>query len=413
MQQRIPELQIIENETGKALLSPGNYMSVFNKKSGFFARWKDFKPTEIENSLAVDFSYFIRNGLFDRLQDLISLISFMGKTEEFFDGDPSFCPWSPEILDIEVSTICNGVNGKPCHFCYKSNTGVGKNMTLDQFKTILQKVSKRRTLCQTALGIGDIDSNPDLWKMMEFCREINIVPNITINGWNLTDKYAENLSRLCGACAVSKYDSDICYDAVKKLTDLGMEQINIHIVVSNENMEECLQTIKDAKNDPRLRKLNAIIFLMLKPKGRGKKVDRLTSLDKYSELINFALENEVNIGFDSCSAISFLRAVKDNSEYKSFQEMAEPCESSLFSAYINVLGEYAPCSFCEGEEGWTEGISVLECEDFLQDIWYNPRVVQFRENLIETIYEKKSSCPMFNLDLEEKVLDPIFTGEIT
>jgi len=414
MDLQIPKYDIIENDQGKAVISPGNYMSVFIKRNGFFARWKEFKSTEIENSLAVDFNYFIYNGLFESLQDLINLISYLGKSEEFFAGDPEFCPFGPEILDIEVSTICHGVNGKPCNFCYKANTGSGENMTIDQFKTILKKVSKSRTLSQLALGVGDIDSNPDLWKMMEFCREINIVPNITINGWNLTDEYAQNLKRLCGAVAVSNYGSDICYNAVQKLTDLGMDQINIHQIVSLESLDQCFQVIKDSKSDSRLSKLNAIVFLMLKPKKRGKTVKRLTSLKKYSELIDFALEQKVRIGFDSCSAISFLRAVRGKPEYKSFVEMAEPCESTLFSTYINVFGEFAPCSFCEGEKGWTEGISVLECDDFLKDVWYNPRVIKFREKLLETTHKEHLSCPVFDLDLvEESEPVPILTGEIT
>jgi len=60
-----------------------------------------------------------------------------GKNKE---DDPSYSPYGPEILDIEVSTICHGINGKPCVHCYKSNTGVGKNMTLETFKTILDKM---------------------------------------------------------------------------------------------------------------------------------------------------------------------------------------------------------------------------------------------------------------------------------
>lgn len=37
-----------------------------------------------------------------------------GKTE---DENPTKNPYSPEILDIEITTICKGPNGVPCHFC--------------------------------------------------------------------------------------------------------------------------------------------------------------------------------------------------------------------------------------------------------------------------------------------------------
>jgi hypothetical protein len=54
------------------------------------------------------------------------------------NDDPEYAP-SPEILDIEISTICNGID-KPCAFCYKSNTAKGKNMSLDTFKLLFAKI---------------------------------------------------------------------------------------------------------------------------------------------------------------------------------------------------------------------------------------------------------------------------------
>jgi len=114
-----------------------------------------------------------------------------------FDDDP-LCAPSPEILDIEISTVCSGINNKPCSHCYKSNTSKGKNMTFETFKIIFDKFPI--ILTQIAFGIGNLDANPDLWKMMEYCRnnEKNIViPNITINGWKLTEKDAGKLARVC------------------------------------------------------------------------------------------------------------------------------------------------------------------------------------------------------------------------
>lgn len=72
-----------------------------------------------------------------------------GKTP---DDDPVMAP-SPEILDIEISTVCH----QGCKFCYKSNTSVGKNMTLEHFKSIFDKFDENLT--QIAFGIGDINCN--------------------------------------------------------------------------------------------------------------------------------------------------------------------------------------------------------------------------------------------------------------
>jgi hypothetical protein len=50
--------------------------------------------------------------------------------------------------------------------------------------------------------------------------------------------------------------------------------------------------------------------------------------------------------------------------------------------YSDVNGDFYPCSFCEGLSDWEHGISIINCEDFMKDIWFNERVVDFRNNLI-------------------------------
>ena len=361
------QIKIVDSENMK-VISSKKYNAFFDKKTGFSARW--------------------------------------GKTEE---DDPEMAPY-PEILDIEVSEICHGINGVPCKFCYKGNTGVGKNMSFETFKTIMDKMSlddgkggRIYPLTQIAFGAGDIDSNPDLWKMMEYCREIGIVPNLTINGWNLTDEYAENLKRLCRAVSVSRYEpKKVCYDAVKKLTDLGMTQINIHQLVASETADKCLQVLEDAKDDPRLEKLNAIVFLMLKPKNRGANFTKISE-EKYQEIIKTGFDLGVRIGFDSCSASAFQRAIFDRDDYEQIVQMVDACESTLFSSYINVDGRMFFCSFTEGEPGW-EGIDVVNCENFFKDVWYGEETRKFRKQLLKSRCEMTGcrKCPIFDLDFKDE-----------
>jgi len=330
-----------------------------------------------------------------------------GKTKE---DDPDFCPYSPEILDIEISDICHGIgsNGdgigsnssdpSPCRFCYKSNTGHGKNMSFETFKKIIDKFPK--ILGQCALGIGDIDSNPDLWKMMEYARSVKVIPNITINGWNLTDEYALKLSQLCGAVSVSRYSNkDLCYNAVKKLTDLGMTQINIHQIASSESMNDCYELIEDCNKDERLKKLNAVVFLMLKNKGRAKNIKKI-DFREYSNMINCAIDSGVKIGMDSCSASLFQKSIKDRKEYNDIVQMIDSCESFMFSLYVNVEGKVFSCSFCEGEKdvNWDEGLDILKADNFLKDIWYHEKAIEFRKKLRYNLDENGCrKCPAFDI----------------
>ncbi len=313
-----------------------------------------------------------------------------------YKDDPKWSPLGPEILDIEISTICN----KHCRFCYKGNSAEGENMSFDTFKQILDKMPSNLT--QIAFGIGSIDGNPDLWRIMEYTRERGVVPNVTINGKDFTGEQADNLARLCGAVAVSHYREDECFDAVKKLTDRGMQQVNIHQLLSAETYRKCLRLISLSKSDPRLEKLNAIVFLMLKPKGPRNRMQQLRSRSQYKELIEYAMKERVAIGFDSCSAPAFLNAVDDHPDKKFFQLMAEPCESSLFSSYINTSGRYFHCSFTEGEDGW-EGIDVLQAEDFLADVWNHPETIRFRKELWKgEDCTGCRQCHVFDLELTDE-----------
>ena len=316
-----------------------------------------------------------------------------GKTKE---DDPTHSPVGPEILDIEVSTVCSGPTGIPCSHCYKSNTPNGQNMPLEMFKEILDKMPKNLT--QIAFGIGDIDANPDLLKMFEYCRSKNIIPNVTINGSRMTPGWYDRLAELCGAVAVSRYPTYwICYNAVKELTSRGMKQVNIHMMTSKETYLDCFQLIDAKMRDERLKDLNAIVFLLMKPKGNRNKHTQLTNLEDYGKLIKYALDKDVAIGFDSCSAPYVVECLKDHPNFDEIDMSIEPCESfGMFSSYINVKGEYHPCSFCEGAHpDWINGIDVVNCKNFLDDIWFSPLVNKWRQISLQ----KNRECVMFDLSM--------------
>lgn len=309
------------------------------------------------------------------------------------EDDPDYCPFGPEILDIEVTTQCQGPGGRPCSFCYKSNGPKGHNMSFETFKKILDRMP--RTLTQCAFGAdAQAESNPDLWKMMDYCREHktnSIVPNITVA--DISDETADKLKAHCGAVAVSRYaDKNICYDSVKKLTDRGLQQTNIHMMISQETLGQATETVMDYVNDSRLANLNAIVLLSLKKKGRGKGFTPLT-YEQFRELIDLAFEHDVPIGFDSCSAPKFLKAIEGREDYDRLYQLCEPCESTLFSSYISTEGSFHPCSFAEGDGDWIDGIDVVNCKDFVKDIWTNPRVNKFRHSLLNN----KRNCPIFEV----------------
>jgi hypothetical protein len=345
------DIKIYDSKIRKLIISP-TFHHVFNKQNGQAATW--------------------------------------GRTE---DEDPDFCPAGPLICDIEVSTICH----KGCVFCYKSNTSVGKNMSFETFKIIFDKLPK--TVTQIAFGIGTLSANRDLWKIMQYCRDNFVVPNITVNGQDISKKGFDNLAKYMGAVSISHYNDNDCFNSVKELTDRGMKQINIHALVSSETYTKCIQLMVKAKMDKRLKKLNAIVFLLLKPKGDRNHLHQIESLKKYKSLINFGLEHDIKIGFDSCSAPSFLEAVREHRNYESFKQCADPCESTCFSGYINVEGKFFPCSFTEDQPEY-KGIDILKVKDFVKEVWYGEETIKFRNRLLANKdCNGCRNCPEFDLKM--------------
>jgi MoaA/NifB/PqqE/SkfB family radical SAM enzyme len=340
--------RLVEDANTKVLQSK-NYNFIFNKSNGFFVRW--------------------------------------GETKED-DGDLSV--GLPEIADIEISTVCNGVHGI-CKFCYKENTPRGENMSLETFQTVLEKLPP--TVTQVALGIGNIDGNPDLWNIMKYCHSKGVIPNITINGSRMNDELFDRLASTVGACAVSKYDKDTTYNAVKELTDRGLKQTNIHFMLSEETFDDAMQTLDDIKTDNRLQKLNAIVFLSLKTKGCAKTGFLQLSQDKFKALVDRAIDNNIPIGFDSCGSFKFLKSIEGRKNYKMMEAMVEPCEATIYSSYINVKGDYFPCSFATNTTNWEKGISVIDCDDFLNDVWNNEKTKEFKGRLLHC----GRDCPIYKI----------------
>lgn len=347
-------MKIVDKEDMKALYSR-NYNFVLNKKNGMFVRWGK------------------------ELQD-----------------DPQFSPFGPEILDLEISSGGDCLGN--CPFCYKCNGGdqPTHNMTLQEFKTIFDKMPK--TLTQIAFGIMNIRTNPDFFKMMKYARKNGVIPNYTCHGLDVTPEIAERTSKLCGAVAVSLLNKKKTYNAIKLFTGFGMGQVNIHYMLSEETYDKAFEIIDDLASDSELKDFNAIVFLQYKSKGRSP--DDFTSVldvEKYKRLTEYCKAKNIRYGFDSCSASMFIDSLEGQPNKRVTELFVEPCESGLFSSYINCHGKFFVCSFAEGEDKWIEGLDVLHCDDFIKNIWDHPRLVAWRERLIKN----KRECPIYDLSLEK------------
>jgi len=263
-------------------------------------------------------------------------------------------------------------------------------MSFETFKQCLDVINQTHNLCQVAFGVGDIWANKDLWKMMEYCRENDIVPNITVNG-NCYKKDFDNIAKYCGAVAVSHYDDDLCFNAVKEFTDRGMTQVNIHKLLADETIDECFDLVNKVTSDKRLAKMYAVVFLTLKPIGDRNTMSPPKDFERYKELIDYCNEKGISYGFDSCGSLPYLKALEGTQLYDKAVQYIEPCESYMFSLYVNVDGIAYPCSFLESDPAYN-GIYLPTVSNFLKDVWYSQEAVDFRSTLLKTVENNELGC---------------------
>lgn len=330
--------KLLDSKHAKMAVSP-QYNYVFSKRTGYFERWGIDKNDE-----------------------------------------PTRSPM-PEIVDIEISQICSG----DCTWCYKSNMTDGKNMTLETFKQVLDLFVPFVT--QVALGIGDAGTNPDLVPIMEYCRAVGVIPNLTLTGIGLTPELGKQLSELAGAISVSVYPHTyrLAYATLRSLQKYGLGQVNFHLMVSNETLGFIYGILNDVVDYDWVSP-NAVVLLALKQKGRGRGHTSL-NMEQFEDLVNFCFEHDISFGCDSCSAGPLLEIVGEDSEFK---EYIEPCESGLFSYYVDVDGVGYPCSFTEGE--WA-GIDLLNVKDFSKEVWNSPSIENWRDCLLCN----DRNCPVYNI----------------
>ena len=242
----IVEIELIDGEIAfvkdtkdyKALKSK-EYNFFFNKKDGYFVRWGlgngvAEKMTKQEKDL-----YLLWCKIWNEKFNLKQFVSDL-------QTDGSFESTAVEIVDWEISELCDA----NCGFCYKSNVSYqGKNISFENFKKTFKKLPPSVTTI--AYGIGTISLCPDLFDILNYTRKHGIIPTITINGF-ATNEELDKLSKVVGACAVSIYNKNKSYDCIKRLTDNGLDQCNIHALICEETYEKTLEILSDIKTDERL-----------------------------------------------------------------------------------------------------------------------------------------------------------------
>jgi hypothetical protein len=296
----------------------------------------------------------------------------------------------PSLLDIGVMGTC--VN--KCAFCYQGHQN-NPNMKLEDFKSIVDQVKHHTN--QVALGgRGDPNKHENFKEIIEYARENNVMPNYTTSGIDLTDDEIE-ISKMCGAVAVSDYHTPTTYEAIERFMDAGIKT-NIHMIFSQGSFGDAIKILygrnpwevqgySTGRNTlVDINRLNAVIFLLFKPAGAGENLIGMRPTEYqfgvFSSLI-FNSKAKFKVGMDSCLCNHVL---KKSTPTELQQLSIDTCEGARMSAYITPDMKLMPCSFANKGE-WAISIGKKD----IKEIWNNSKPFKKFRRMLR---KQKDKCPL-------------------
>ena len=294
------------------------------------------------------------------------------------NGNPDpFVLEYPSMLDIGIMGHCRN----KCEFCYQGDVSE-PNMSLGLFKRIIDESKDFTNQCALG-GRGDPNHHEHFEEILKYARENNIVPNYTTSGNGLTQEHIDISKEYCGAVAVSEYNQPYTRSAIKNLVESEVKT-NIHFVYIHSKHYDVMQIFK-GKSRYEKDNINAVIFLLFKPQGRGKNLDYSPYNYQFEEFAEAIKDPKcsVKIGMDSC-LVNKVSSVRELSAAEKI--FADTCEGARMSCYISPTGELMPCSFGNHKEC---GIDIVNHS--IKDQWtISPPFKMFRYSL----ERQPNMCPL-------------------
>lgn len=286
----------------------------------------------------------------------------------------SFMRNYPNLIDVGIMGYCeNGYKGHCISSgtqCYQNGLYLKKkNMLLDDYKRIVDE-SKNKVFSFALGGRGDPNKHENFEEILKYTRENNVIPNYTTSGYNLDEKEVLLTKEYCGAVAVSWYRQNHTINAIDKFLSYNMKT-NIHYILSNSSIDEAIWLLN---NNLFPKKINAIIFILHKPVGLGKKENILQPNDnRVKEFFNIIdnWKGIQKIGFDSCTIPGIINYTKNISK-----ESIDFCEGARYSMYITSDMKAVPCSF-DQDLKWAIDLN----ENSIQEAWDSEKFNNFRKIL--------------------------------
>ena len=265
---------------------------------------------------------------------------------------------APTEVHYAVTDRC----GCACSNCYM-NAGKGESADLlaDQIKMHLSAL-RDMGVFHVALGGGEAFERSDFGDIVNYCREIGLVPNLTTSGQYTIGCREIETCRMMGQVNVSldgvgenyavngrRGSFEKAHDSIVALKNAGVAA-GLNCVVSKRNFAMLERVIQYAV----AQKLNEVEFLKFKPSGRGKTDydeyalthDMITSF--YPLIEQFGKRYKIDLKID-CSFIPAMVYHRPPLEdLERFGVMG--CDGGNSLMAVKPDGRFCGCSFVDNDE---------------------------------------------------------------
>ena len=145
----------------------------------------------------------------------------------------------PEFYDVKITQRCYG----GCSYCYQGSTGRDQDFQdiPAKINAFFGSMSLNERPFQVAIGGGEPTIHPEFRAICKAFDDLDIDPNYTTNGTNLTDEILDVTEQYVTGVAVSCHAHLDWEGGVRKLLDRAI-YTNLHIVISDD---ESIQKFAD------------------------------------------------------------------------------------------------------------------------------------------------------------------------
>lgn len=201
-------------------------------------------------------------------------------TKVRYNNEDNLTPSMPESMDVKITNQCD----RGCPFCHEDSRIDGKHADIMSYSFI----DNLHPYTELAIGGGNPLSHPDLEKFLRKCKNLNLIPSMTVNQVHFMQNYdfIKNLS-----------DEKLIYGLGISLTSVNAEFISLVKSIPNAviHVINGIVTINELKHlaDNNLK----ILILGYKEFRRG------FELYTYSKDCQFDIEHKMSALYDELPKI--------------------------------------------------------------------------------------------------------------